>query len=87
MQSVIHVRDQEEGGNYVYIGRPSIWGNPYIVGMDGTRRQVLEKYRDYILQHKELLARLPELKNKTLVCWCKPSICHGDVLVEILSGY
>jgi hypothetical protein len=24
--------------------------------------------------------RMPELKGKILVCWCKPLPCHGDVL-------
>ncbi len=28
----------------VFIGRPSKWGNPFIIGKDGTREEVLEKY-------------------------------------------
>ena len=28
----------------VYIGRPSKWGNPYVIGPDGTREQVIAKY-------------------------------------------
>ena len=30
--------------NAVYIGRPSIWGNPFVIGKDGTRGEVVEKY-------------------------------------------
>lgn len=29
--------------NSVYIGRPSIWGNPFVIGRDGTRDDVVAK--------------------------------------------
>jgi hypothetical protein len=29
----------------VYIGRPSKWGNPFVIGRDGSREEVIEKYR------------------------------------------
>jgi hypothetical protein len=80
---VIHVSDQPYD---VYIGRPGPWGNPYQIGKDGTRTEVLAKYREYILANKALLTRLPELRGKTLGCWCKPLRCHGDVLVELLEA-
>lgn len=70
----------------VYIGRPSIWGNPFRIGVDGTREEVIEKYRRYILKNKTLLARLPELKGKRLGCYCAPLSCHGDVLVELVES-
>ena len=70
----------------VYIGRPSIWGNPFVIGRDGTREQVIAKYRNYIMNSPQLLGRLGELKNKILGCWCKPEACHGDVLVELIKG-
>lgn len=66
----------------VYIGRPSKWGNPYEIGKDGTRAQVIEKYRDYLHNSPELMEALPELEGKILGCWCKPKACHGDVLVD-----
>ena len=70
----------------VYIGRGSIWGNPFEIGKDGTREEVIAKYKEYILAKPELLARLPELKDKILGCYCKPKPCHGDVLIELLKG-
>lgn len=70
----------------VMIGRPSKWGNPFMIGMDGTREEVIEKYRKYILGNGILLADLPELKGKSLGCYCKPLPCHGDVLVELVNG-
>lgn len=73
--------------NYdIYIGRGSIWGNPFIIGKDGDRSEVINKYRMYILNSKELLSKIPALKNKTLGCWCKPKACHGDVLKEIAEN-
>ena len=68
----------------IYIGRGSIWGNPYIIGRDGSRSQVIEKYRHYILNNQTLLDNLSTLKNKVLGCYCKPEACHGDILLELL---
>lgn len=71
----------------IYIGRPGKWGNPYVIGKDGTRLEVIEKYRRYILANKKLLDCLPELSGKVLGCWCKPLPCHGDVLAELTDRY
>jgi len=70
----------------VYIGRPGKWGNPYSIGKDGTRKEVIEKYRKYILSNKKLLNDLHELDGKILGCWCKPKACHGDVLAELVNN-
>ena len=82
MQRVVHKSKQPFD---VYIGRPSKWGNPFEIGRDGTRAEVIEKYRQWILGQPELLADLHELKGKTLGCWCSPLPCHGDVLVELID--
>ena len=66
----------------VYIGRPSKWGNPFSIGKDGTREEVIEKYERYLMGKVELLTSLHELRGKVLGCWCKPLACHGDVLVR-----
>lgn len=80
---VVHCRMQPFD---VYIGRPSEWGNPFEIGKDGTRKQVIAKYREYLLGRPELLAMLPLLKGKRLGCWCAPRACHGDVLAELVQG-
>jgi len=67
----------------VYIGRPSKWGNPFKIGKDGTRNDVIAKYEAYIRGRKDLMEALYELKGKTLGCWCKPLACHGDVLAKL----
>lgn len=69
----------------VYIGRPSKWGNPFTIGKDGTREEVIEKYREYLLGNDELMNSLHELKGKVLGCWCAPKPCHGDVLKELIE--
>ena len=68
----------------VYIGRGSKWGNPFVIGKDGTREEVINKYEKYLLNSPELLNSLHELKGKTLGCFCKPKACHGDVLVKYI---
>ena len=69
----------------VYIGRPSKWGNPFTIGRDGTRREVVQKYREWIRNNPDLMGALHELRGKTLGCFCKPESCHGDVLIELLE--
>lgn len=66
----------------VYIGRPSKWGNPFTIGRDGTRAEVIAKYEQWLATNEALKAALPELKGKTLACWCAPLACHGDVLLK-----
>lgn len=74
--------------NYdVYIGRPSDWGNPFVIGKDGDRADVIRKYRNWIMRQPDLLARVKkELQGQRIACWCKPEACHGDVLAEIADA-
>ena len=69
----------------VYIGRPGPWGNPFVIGKDGDREQVIQKYRDSLTPEQITKARR-ELKGRDLVCWCSPAPCHGDVLLEIANS-
>ena len=69
----------------VYIGRGSKWGNPYIIGKDGTREEVMKKYKKYIMNEPVLLSSLYQLDGKVLGCWCRPKSCHGDVLVKLIK--
>lgn len=64
----------------IYIGRGSVWGNPYVVGRDGDRDEVIAQYEQHLASTPTLLARLPELLGKRLGCFCAPKACHGDVL-------
>ena len=65
----------------------SKWANPFAIGRNGAREEVIAKYKEYILNKPELLRQIPlELKGKTLGCWCKPKVCHGDVLAYIADS-
>jgi hypothetical protein len=56
------------------------------IGRDGTRAQVIERYGRWLDTQPELLAALPQLKGKTLGCWCAPQACHGDVLARLANA-
>lgn len=58
--------------NYVRIDRRTKWGNPFIIGIHGTREEVIEQHRLWVM------AALDELKGKDLGCWCHPLTCHGE---------
>jgi hypothetical protein len=94
--TVIHIKHTPARWNtnpqYVYIGRAnpwrglpqSKWANPYHIGKDGTREEVIEKYTQHI-HDTGLATQVEELHDKILVCFCKPLACHGDVLIKLLE--
>lgn len=87
---VVHCKKE---GFDIYIGRGSLWGNPFshkqgtlAKKVVGSRKEAIEKYEEYLLSNEELMSKLPELKGKILGCWCSPSSCHGDVLIRYANG-
>ncbi|MEP7342635.1 MAG: DUF4326 domain-containing protein [Acidobacteriota bacterium] len=86
-------------GEGVYIGRPSLIGNPFRIGAHGTREQVIAKYREWLWQqikerggvYRELCRMVGEARkgDLTLICWCKERsrqvACHGDVVRAALE--
>jgi hypothetical protein len=84
MKRVVHCK---RAAFDVYIGRPTLWGNPFVIGKDGTRADVVRKYRAWIESRPDMIAKAKaELCGKVLACWCSPHACHGDVLAEIANG-
>ena len=69
----------------IYVGRPTKWGNPFVIGRDGSREEVIDKYREWLVGNASLLADLAELRGQDLVCWCAPKSCHADVLLEVAN--
>ena len=67
------------------IRRPAKWGNPFRIGEDGTRSEVIEKFRQWVISQPKLMNDLEELRGKRLGCWCSPKPCHGDVLIDLLK--
>ena len=88
-------KPNQAASHEVYVGRStrngwckSRWGNPFMVRRNATREQradVIAMYRRWLLQQPALLAALPELRGKDLMCWCAPEACHGDVLLELAN--
>lgn len=73
----------------VYVGRPGPFGNPFVVGRDGTRSEVVERFRCWIALPAQaaLMDRARrELRGMVLGCWCSPLACHGDVLAEVAES-
>jgi Domain of unknown function (DUF4326) len=73
-------------GRNMYMGgwklAASKWANPY---KDGTLDAIIVKYKNYLLEQKELLEALPELQGKGLACWCSPAKCHCDVIAKMVN--
>ncbi len=82
MTRVVHIRQAHD----VYIGRPSIWGNPAKMAREKDRDQAIAFYVGWIVQQPDLLAQLGELRGKLLGCYCAPKRCHGDVLALLADG-
>lgn len=89
---VVHCKKAPQG-SFVYVGRPSKWGNPYTHKPDGTLAQfqvatvqeAIEAHDKWLDTQPELLAALPELKGHDLACWCvyngnEP--CHARTLLR-----
>lgn len=61
-------------------------GNPFVLGKDGNREEVMAKYVAWIYTQPTLInAMKKELKGKNLVCFCSPKLCHGDVILKIAN--
>lgn len=83
MKFVVHCRRDRYD---VYIGRPTVWGNPFVLGKDGDRNEVIAKYEDWVRARPDFMAFVKrELRGKVLGCWCSPDPCHGDVLARIAN--
>lgn len=82
----------------VYVGRPTVWGNPFRVGLDVPGRfDATREFQRWLagekatggggLRRVTLLSRLAELRGKDLACFCPlDAPCHADVLLEIANA-
>lgn len=87
--------------NTVYVGRPTIWGNPFVGprAAQDYERWVTGKMRraefykkrqtNSLTLHfdcRRVRDGLRDLKGKNLACWCKPDApCHADVLLKLAA--
>ena len=94
---MITVASKRDGAEGEYIGRPSVLGNPFAIGRDGTRDEVIAKYRVWLWDEVrkvcdltfelERLATIALKGDLTLVCWCAPQPCHGDVVKAYIEWF
>lgn len=90
-----HPDEWQSGTCRIFVGRPSKLGNPFKIGRDGDRNQVIEKYRVWLWQQIksrgpawEELKRLKQLllqkQSLVLTCYCFPHRCHAEVIRSCL---
>ena len=78
--------------NTVRVCRPTRWGNPFRVGIDGDDATCVARYREHLCQRLESDAELrralrEELAGRNLACWCAPERpCHADVLLALANA-
>jgi hypothetical protein len=101
LTTVINIRKAPYGWQqkpeYVYIGRPSIFGNPFAVGKKcklcgevhsdgGSTLPCYKKYFDKrIAEDHDFKSKVLELKDKILICYCEPNPCHGRIIAAYLD--
>ena len=79
-----------------YVGRPSPLGNPFQLGRDGSRAEVIARYRLWLwarmhdpvsTQSRELeqLLERAQAGQLELLCWCAPLPCHAEVIRSALT--
>ena len=98
MTTVINIRQAPKGWeddpSFVYIGRPGrghtgYYGNPFILYHPKDREDMLHRYYDWAvnLLHTDptFAGKVLDLDGKTLVCFCRPLACHGDVLIVLID--
>ena len=83
---LFNVNDPNKPNDCIYIGRGTIYGNPFKIGIDGTRNEVIQKYIEYVENTPDLKFKiLKNLKGKNIMCHCTPKKCHGDYIISLLS--
>lgn len=96
MTGVINLRDAAAvekattDGTFCRVDRRTRYGNPFVIGSDGSRGEVIAKYREWVLSSEDDEAQwirdnMYDLRGKTLACWCAPLACHADVLTQLAN--
>lgn len=97
MIEIVNKKTHVKTPNDVYIGRPSVLGNPYAIGKHGTRDEVCELYAAWLAdkvaaKDRKVVGELNRIWKKAkvgkvyLVCWCAPKRCHGDEIKKLIES-
>ena len=87
MSAIVNIRHDRSvlaEPDVMRIDRATKFGNPFVIGRDGSRAEVIGKYRAWLWREiragRMPLEDLAALKGKRLACHCSPKPCHGLVL-------
>lgn len=82
--TVVHCKKHEYDQ---LVDRTTILGNPFRIGIDGTREECIAKYELYArerMKHDLVFAQaIWKCRGKRIACWCSPLACHGEVIARI----
>lgn len=84
------------GYTRVYIGRGTLFGNPFKICASTDREKVIAMHRAWLNEQRikrtpswlavESLAKAVANGDKlALICHCAPLACHGDTLVKAIK--
>ena len=93
---LLNIKDYSED-DFIFIGRPSIFGNPYshkeksqAKYITETRDESIEMYRKHLDENPHiidsLLKELQESNTNKIGCFCVPKKCHGEILIEAVEN-
>lgn len=87
MTEIINIKTYQNK-DYIPCCRGTLFGNPFEIGLDGTREQVIEKYRVHfnnLIKDERFLTEIFKLKDKKLGCYCSPEKCHVEIIKQFLE--
>jgi hypothetical protein len=72
------------------VTRPHKYGNPFVVGRDGSADECVMLFREAVINNDSRIKftreDLKALRGKDLACFCALSDpCHADVLIEMAN--
>ena len=89
---ILTVVNRHKNKSYdVYAGRPSVLGNPFQIGRDGTRNEVVAMYEDWGWKRMQVDAEFREAilncEGKRVACWCAPANCHVNAIARLIERW
>ena len=88
MTPAVYSKRRKHPSDAIYVGRPSLFGNPFTVEEHG-HGTAIERYREWIMLPEQAHIREKArdvLRGQNLLCWCAPKPCHADILLEIANS-
>jgi len=74
----------------ICIMRPGYYQNKYVIGIHGTREEVVKLFEDDFIRRMKTDSHfrymVHRLAGKTIGCCCAPDSCHGDVYIKYFNG-